>query len=127
MVLRIPFTLTTVLRPDVLECLKSWAHSILQHEGLYKVSILLDQFKDGLRRTGISTWIECFPKEFAPLFICSGTISNKDVIDAMYMRKDRTNPVSIRLLQQYISSLSQQGIELLYTSEYIAPDIETFS
>ena len=86
------------------------AQCILQHEGLYKISVLLDQFKDGLRRSSIiAKFIECFPKEFAPLFVCSGKLTNADVIDALLARKDRTDPVAMRLLQEYISSLSQQG------------------
>ena len=45
------------------------AQSVMQHEGLYKLSVLLDQFKDGLRRTNKEKLIENYPKEFAPLFI----------------------------------------------------------
>ena len=85
------------------------AQSVMQHEGLYKLSVLLDQFKDGLRRTNVEKLIENYPKEFAPLFICSGEIRATDVIEALYMRKDRTDPVSMGLLQQYIYKLSQQG------------------
>ena len=85
------------------------AQSVMQHEGLYKLSVLLDQFKDGLRRTNMEKLIENYSKEFAPLFMSSGEIKATDVIEALYMRKDRTDPVSMGLLQQYISTLSQQG------------------
>ena len=86
------------------------AQFVMQHEGLYKISVLLDQFKEGLRRVNIENLIESYPNEFAPLFVFSGEIRAMDVIQALYMGKDRTDPVSMGLLQQYISSLSQQGI-----------------
>lgn len=85
------------------------AQSVMQHEGLYKLSVLLDQFKDGLRRVKMEKLIESFPNEFALLFTCSGKISTADVIEALYIRRDRTDPVSMELLKQYISSLSQKG------------------
>ena len=86
------------------------AQSVMQHEGLYKLSVLLDQFKDGLKKTNIEKLIENYPKELAPLFICSGEVRAIDVIEALYMRKDRMDQVSMELLHQYISSLSQQGM-----------------
>ena len=39
------------------------AQSVMQHEGLYKLSVLLDQFKDGLRRVKMEKLIESFPNE----------------------------------------------------------------
>ena len=54
--------------------------------------------------------IENYPKEFASLFVFSGEITATDVIQTLYMGKDRTDPVSMELLKQYISSLSQPGI-----------------
>ena len=87
------------------------AQSIMQHEGLYKLSGLLDQFKEGLSRTNIHTLMENYPQEFAPLFIFSGELMATDVIKALYTREDnRIDPVSMGFLKKYISSLSQQGI-----------------
>lgn len=88
------------------------AQSVMQHEGLYKLSVLLDQFKEGLRRANMENLIMNYPKEFAPFFVFSGEIKATDVIKTLYMGKGRTDPVSMGLLQQYISNLSQQGIYL---------------
>lgn len=88
----------------------SVAQSVMQHEGLFKISALLDQFKEGLRSANMENLIESYPNEFAPLFVLSGEIRATDVIYALYMGNDRIDSVSMGLLQQYISSLSQQGI-----------------
>ena len=88
------------------------AQSVMQHEGLYKLSVLLDQFKEGLRRTNMDRMTENYPKEFAPLFVFSGEINATDVIKALYTEEDKKDPVSMGLLQQYISGLSQHGISI---------------
>lgn len=54
----------------------------------YKLSVLLDQFKDGLRRTNMEKLIENYPKEISPLFISSREIRATDVIEALYVSKD---------------------------------------
>ena len=86
------------------------AQSVMQHEGLYKLSVLLDQFKNGLEKANVEKLIKNYPKEFAPLFICSGEITAADVIETLYMRNDKMDQVTMDLLHQYISSLSQQGM-----------------
>ena len=90
------------------------AQSIMQHEGLFKITALLDQFKEGLRNANMENLIESYPNEFAPLFVFSGEIRAIDVIQALYMGNERIDPVSMGLLQQYIYSLSLQGIFVIH-------------
>lgn len=83
----------------------------MQHEGLYKLSILLDQFKEGLRMANILSLLESYPKEFAPLFTFSGEIEVADAIEALYTtEEEERDEIAMRFLHQYIQNLSKKGI-----------------
>ena len=87
----------------------------MKHEGLYKLSTLLDQFKEGLRAANILSLLESYPKEFASMFTFSGDIEAADVIEALYTTGEK-DEVTIKFLHQYILNLSQEGIAIYYAS-----------
>ena len=84
----------------------------MQHEALYKLSILLDQIKEGLKRANILSLLECYPKEFAPLFTFSGNMEADDVIEALYTNEETKDETALNFLQQYIQNLSKKGMSI---------------
>ena len=57
----------------------------MQHESLYKISNLLDQFKDGLNAVNVLTLVKIFPQQ---MFTYSGEIRNEEVLQALYVNED---------------------------------------
>ena len=80
------------------------------HEALFKIQLLLDQFKEGLKVLKVLHLIQSFPDVFAPLFTCTEDTNAEDVVKALNSRGGQEDNVAMRFLQQYIRSLSQAGM-----------------
>ena len=85
----------------------------MQHEALFKISKLLDQFKDGLNQAKMLKIIQNFPERFSPLFICEGSVTADNVISAL-CTSDR-DTITVGFLHQYIRALSEKGIIYIYS------------
>jgi len=84
--------------------------AVIQHESLFKVSNLLDQFKDGLKSVGILTVLQKFPQLFIHFFTFTGNVSTEDVIEALFVHKDDVvDTVLMALICKYVSELSSEG------------------
>ena len=83
------------------------AQSIMQHEALFKISKLLDQFKDGLNQAKMLKIIQNFPEQFSPLFVFEGSVTADNVISAL-CTSDR-DTITVGFLHQYIRALSEKG------------------
>ena len=57
----------------------------MAHDALYKRVVLLDQFKEGLRKVGIFQLIAMFPEEMSGLFTYQGVLTSDDVCSALYV------------------------------------------
>ena len=76
------------------------AQNIMAHDALYKRAILLDQFKEGLKKIGIFSLIAMFPEEMSGLFIYQGVLTSKDVCGALYI-EDEDGMTLIRTMRMY--------------------------
>ena len=81
----------------------------MQHEALFKISKLLDQFKEGLKKAKLLKLIQNFPEQFTPLFTFTGSIPADSVINALYSRENE-DTVTLAFLHRYIRGLSEKGI-----------------
>jgi len=82
------------------------------HEALFSIKILLDQFKEGLKKVKVLDLIQSFPEEFAPLFISNGKISANEVVRALRFGSGIRDTIAMDLLKKYIFNLSQEGMSL---------------
>ncbi len=86
-------------------------HAVMQHESLYKVSTLLDQFKEGLNKMGVLPVIEKFPELFVSMFTFTGDVSCEDVLAALYVDPEEgIDDILLSLTHKYIKSLSKDGM-----------------
>ncbi len=91
------------------------AHSLLQQEALFKISLLLDQLRDGLKKVGILSLIVAFPQLFHDLFTFAGEVDSEEVIRALYVDHDEiSDPVGMAFLHRYLKNLTNKGI-LMYS------------
>ena len=89
-------------------------HVILQYEGLYRISPMLDQFKNGLEKAGILNLIKNFPYQFANCFTFHGHVNSKDVIELLQSSEDNeVDEKTMHLLCKYIDELDEQGIIII--------------
>ena len=90
------------------------AQNIMAHDAIYKRAILLDQFKEGLRKVGIFQLIAMFPEEMSGLFIYHGVLTSEDVCNALYVEDeddlDQENELVFNFLLRYVNTLSEEGI-----------------
>ncbi len=84
------------------------AQNILAHESLYKKTILLDQFKEGLKKIGALQLIQLFPDEMSSLFIYQGALTANDVSSALYITNEEGSS-SVEYLHHYIHTLKEKG------------------
>ena len=89
----------------------------MAHDALYKQAILLDQFKEDLRKIGVFQLIATFPEEMSGLFIYQGVLTSDDVCSALYVEDeddlDPENETVFNFLLRYVDTLSEEGIKLL--------------
>ena len=86
----------------------------MQHQSLYKISNLLDQFKDGLNAVNVLTLVETFPQQMLGLFTYSGEIRNEEVLQALYVNEDEDlDSVTLEFLHRYICNLSKEGMHTI--------------
>ena len=86
----------------------------MQYEALFKVSNLLDQFREGLKRMDVLSVIQCFPQLFVNLFTFTGQVSSDDVLEAIFVGDyDVTDEILKGLLFKYIKNLSEEGMCML--------------
>ena len=86
------------------------AQSIMQHEGLFRISELLDQFKEGLKQRKILSTVQNFPEQFSVLFTFVGSITSDRVTNALCTREfDNTDTMTMGFLHRYIHELSEKG------------------
>ena len=85
----------------------------MAHDALYKRAILLDQFKEGLKKIGIFQLIAMFPEEMSGLFIYQGVLTSDDVCGALYLEDeddlDAENEIVFNFLLRYVDTLSEEG------------------
>lgn len=87
------------------------AQDIATYEGLYKITHLLDQFCDGLKKAGILEIIRAFPDEFLPLFVYK-KLTAIDVLAAIYMSPEQRSCEQETLLgyfHQFILECDETG------------------
>ena len=86
----------------------------MQHQSLYKISNLLDQFKDGLNAVNVLTSVKTFPQQMLGLFTYSGEIRNEEVLQALYVNEDEDfDSVTMEFLHRYICNLSKEGMHTI--------------
>ena len=86
----------------------------MQHQSLYKISNLLDQFKDGLNAVNVLTLVKTFPQQMLGLFTYSGEIRNEEVLQALYVNEDEDlDSVTLEFLHRYICNLSKEGMHTI--------------
>lgn len=85
----------------------------MAHDALYQRAILLDHFKEGLKKSGIFQLISLFPVEMSGLFVIQGTLTSDDVSAALYVDEDEDlgseNELVFNFLQRYIDTLTEEG------------------
>ena len=84
---------------------------VMMYEALYKSKALLDQFCDGLKRSGVYNIISAFPKEFLDLFIYT-KLDPADVLNALYIVEEEMNDgddVIVSHLFRYIRESDESG------------------
>ena len=82
----------------------------MQHEALYKLSPLLDQFKEGLCKMAVLRPVQQFPQLFLPLFTFTGNVSSEEVIAAIYPDPDEpVEDILQTMMIIYINGLSSEG------------------
>ena len=87
----------------------------MQHEGLFRISKLLDQFKEGLKQAKILSTVQNFPEQFSVLFTFVGSITSDRVINALCTREfDNTDTMTMGFLYRYIHELSEKGINMFH-------------
>lgn len=78
------------------------AQDIATYEGLYKITHLLDQFCDGLKKAGILEVIRAFPDMFLPLFVYK-KLTAVDVLAAVYVSPEQGNSCEEEMLLGYFN------------------------
>ena len=91
------------------------AQNILAHEALYKVSQLLDQFKQGLKKVDMLRLVQAFPDLYIALLTFSGDISAEDVLGALYVDETETelelgDQLILQFLHRYVQECSDTGM-----------------
>ena len=66
------------------------AQDIVVYEGLYKMTHLLDQFCDGLKKAGLLDVVRAFPDEFLTMFFCK-KLTATDVLEAVCVPTEESN------------------------------------
>lgn len=89
------------------------AQELLAYEALFRISTLLNHFKEGLRKTGMLKLIMAFPDLFEHLFTYSGVLTATDVLCAVYVDSGDelapTESIVLHYLQQYLRNSSEEG------------------
>ena len=89
------------------------AQEVLSYDALYRRSVLLDQFKQGLEEVGILRLITQFPNEMSSLFTFTGDLTNEEVIDAVYVVDDVVlsddDSAVMSLFVRFIQTLNSSG------------------
>ena len=83
----------------------------MMYEGLYKLTTLLDQFCDGLKRSGVYHIISAFPKEFFSLFTYT-KLDPENVLGALYIVEQdmkEGDDVIVSHLFRYIHECDKSG------------------
>lgn len=78
------------------------AQDIATYEGLYKITHLLDQFCDGLKKAGLLEVIRMFADEFLPLFVYK-KLTAADVLAAVYVSPEQKNNPENEMLLGYFN------------------------
>ena len=90
------------------------AQHIFTHDALYRRSVLLDQFTQGLKEMGLLPLLQHFPQEMSRLFTFSGNLDAEEVIEAIYVDNaenlDAEDSFVYSLFQRYIQRLTCSGM-----------------
>ena len=95
------------------------AQDIATYEGLYKITHLLDQFCDGLKKAGILEIIRAFPDEFLSLFVYK-KLTAADVLAAICMSPGQHNNCEQEMLLGYFHRFILECDE---TGNYLHADV----
>ena len=114
-----PVHVTLLLYPLQLATKDACAQNILAHEALYKVSPLLDQFKQGLKKVDMLRLVQAFPDLYIALFTFSGDVSAEDMAEALYVDEAETEPeqgdqLVLQFLHRYVRECSDTVTMLGY-------------
>ena len=86
------------------------AQNVFTHEALYRLSPLLDQMAEGLKKNGLLRAIRIFPNLYAPLFIYTGCLSSEEVQAALYVDDDyEMDKETMAHLRHYIQECDEAG------------------
>ena len=86
------------------------AHAVLQQESLFKVSFLLDQFNEGLKKVKLLPLIEAFSDLFQELFTFTGNVDHKDVLSVIECDEvEPADTVAIGHLERFIRNASSES------------------
>lgn len=89
------------------------AQEIVAHEAIYKLSKLLDQFCERMKKLRLLPLIRCFPEMFAPLFTFTGNISVNEVLEALFIHDETVvhpdDEKTFAFLQEFIRGCSRKG------------------
>lgn len=83
---------------------------VMMYEGLYKITTLLNQFCDGLKRSGVYDVIAAYPDIFSTLFTYA-ELTPVDVVEAVYVDQDdvHDDDMIISHLVRYIHECDESG------------------
>jgi hemerythrin len=84
------------------------SHSILQHEALFKIMPLLDQFKSGLEKANILSVIQKFPNQLAKHFIFFGSIDLQQLLHSLDF-----SAIDEKSVSKYLKELDNEGIHFI--------------
>lgn len=92
----------------------SVAQNVLTHEALYRITPLLDQISQGLKKGGILRCIQMFPYEYAPLLVYTGELSATDVLEAIYVDDEETevqegDNITLAFLRRFVHDCDGDG------------------
>ena len=84
---------------------------VMMYEGLYKITTLLNQFSDGLKRSGVYDVITAYPDIFSTLFTYT-ELTPVDVVETVYVDQDDVHDdddIIISHLVHYIHECDESG------------------
>ena len=92
----------------------SVAQNLLTHEALYRISPLLDQIAQGLKKGGMLRGIQDFPYLYAPLLLYTGEVSATDVLEAIYVDEEETDVqqgdgITLAFLRRFVQDCDGDG------------------
>lgn len=88
------------------------AQHIFIYDALYRRSVLLNQFKEGLMVVGLLQLIQAFPIKLSTLFTYTGDVSTEEVLEAVYMEGENIiagDEFVFSLFQEYLKTLKASG------------------